>query len=102
VANLIELCPCGSNKTYPNCCGRYVDGNEPAPTAEALMRSRYTAYTLLREEYLRATWHHSTRPDSLELATEPSSKWLGLEVFRHECNHRRRIMPWSNSSRVTK
>ena len=48
------------------------------------MRSRYTAYTLDREDYLLATWRHSTRPASLELAAEPRSKWLGLEVKRHE------------------
>jgi len=78
-------CSC-SNKKYIDCCGRYLDGTEPAPTAEALMRSRYTAYILEREDYLLATWHHSTRPSLLELTAEPRSKWLGLEVKRHECN----------------
>ncbi|SDY94873.1 SEC-C motif-containing protein [Nitrosomonas sp. Nm58] len=77
-------CPCGSNKKYIECCGRYLDKGEIAPTAEILMRSRYTAYTLGREDYLLATWYHSTRPISLELASEPRSKWLGLEVKRHE------------------
>ena len=48
------------------------------------MRSRYTAYTLLREDYLLATWHSSTRPDDLGLADEVATKWLGLEVRRHE------------------
>jgi SEC-C motif-containing protein len=48
------------------------------------MRSRYTAYTLLRENYLLATWHPSTRPTSLGLAEEAPAKWLGLEVKRHE------------------
>lgn len=73
-----------SNKEYIDCCGRYLDDGEAAPTAEALMRSRYTAYTLGREDYLLTTWHHSTRPASLELANEPHRKWLGLEVRRHE------------------
>lgn len=80
----IILCPCGSNGKYTDCCGQYLDGDEAAPTAGALMRSRYTAYTLGREDYLLATWHHSTRPASLDLATEPRSKWLGLGVKRHE------------------
>ncbi|BCK88269.1 hypothetical protein MIZ01_2071 [Sideroxyarcus emersonii] len=44
------------------------------------MRSRYTAYTLLREDYLLATWHPSTRPASLGLAEEVPAKWLGLEI----------------------
>lgn len=74
----------GSNKTYVDCCGRYLDGGELAPTAEALMRSRYTAYTLLREDYLLDTWHHSTRPAALGLKDEVATRWLGLEVKRHE------------------
>ena len=77
-------CPCDSNKNYTDCCGRYLDGGEIAPTAEALMRSRYTAYTLLRENYLRLTWHSSTRPIALGLADDAATKWLGLEVKRHE------------------
>ncbi len=48
------------------------------------MRSRYTAYTLRREDYLLATWHASTRPTALGLAEEPHSRWLGLEVKHHE------------------
>ena len=79
------LCPCGSgSKKYADCCGRYLDGGEAAATAEALMRSRYTAYTLGHEDYLLATWHHSTRPAALELTSEPRNHWLGLEVKRHE------------------
>lgn len=77
-------CPCGSTKPYAACCARYVDTNEPASSAEALMRSRYTAYTLLREDYVLATWHPSTRPSSLGLAEDAQTKWLGLEVKRHE------------------
>lgn len=48
------------------------------------MRSRYTAYTLGREDYLLVTWYHSTRPSSLGLADTSHCKWLGLEVKHHE------------------
>lgn len=48
------------------------------------MRSRYTAYTLNCETYLLATWHHSTRPASLPLDGEAKTKWLWLEVKRHD------------------
>jgi SEC-C motif-containing protein len=78
------LCPCGNPKPYTACCARYVDSNEPAPSAEALMRSRYTAYTLLREDYVLATWHSSTRPSALDLADDKKTKWIGLEVKRQE------------------
>lgn len=84
MAKLNELCPCGGGKPYTACCACFVEGTETAPTAEALMRSRYTAYTLLKEDYLLATWHPSTRPTSLGLAQETPTKWLGLEVKRHE------------------
>lgn len=79
-----STCPCGSTKNFTDCCARYVDNNQLAPTAEALMRSRYTAYTLQREDYLLATWHPSTRPAALGLAEDVSTKWHGLEVKRHQ------------------
>ena len=74
-------CACGSGLLLMACCGRYLSG-EPAPTAEALMRSRYTAFTLRDEAYLLSTWHPDTRPQSLGLAQEsPVPKWLGLNVL---------------------
>jgi SEC-C motif-containing protein len=84
MSNQTTNCPCGSTKPYTACCARYVEDNEPAPTAEALMRSRYTAYTLQCTDYLMATWHSSTRPVALGLAEDKFTKWLGLEVKRHE------------------
>jgi SEC-C motif domain protein len=56
---------------------------EPAPDAEKLMRSRYSAYVLGDEGYLMATWHRTTRPASLALADGTKLRWLGLEVKRH-------------------
>ncbi len=88
--NRLTLCPCGSNKPYSDCCARYVIGGEPAQSAEVLMCSRYTAYTLRNEDYLLSTWHPSTRPAALGLADEAPTKWLGLEVKRreqHDANH---------------
>jgi SEC-C motif domain protein len=77
-------CPCCSAADYADCCGRYhadfPDGL-PAPTPEALMRSRYSAYVLGLIDYLLATWHPSTTPGELEL---PPVKWLGLEVLASE------------------
>lgn len=78
-----SLCPCGSGMDYVDCCGAYIDHPErAAPTAEALMRSRYTAYTRLNEPYLLQTWHPDSRPEALDLAGEVSLKWLGLDVLR--------------------
>ena len=74
-------CPCSSERTYAACCGRFHAG-EAAPTAEALMRSRYSAYVLGLVDYLRATWHPATRPAALDV--DGATRWLGLEVRRHE------------------
>lgn len=76
-------CPCGSRRDYAACCGRHHDG-VPALDAEALMRSRYSAFVLARADYLLATWHADTRPATLELADASQTKWLGLEVKRHQ------------------
>ena len=72
-------CPCGSGRALEACCGRLHAG-EPAPDAESLMRSRYSAYVLGLEDYLLATWHPDTRPAALELDATPRPHWLGLAV----------------------
>ena len=81
----LPICPCGATHrrrplAYADCCGRYVEhfDAEPAPSAEALMRSRYSAFVRENAAYLLATWHASTRPAQLDF--EPGAKWLGLEV----------------------
>lgn len=79
-------CPCGRANAkgkafaFGDCCGRYVGhfNDLPAPDAESLMRSRYTAFVLEDAEYLKATWHVSERPEQLDF--DPASKWLGLTV----------------------
>ena len=83
-------CPCGRvdakkrPAAYADCCGRFVDhfSTAPAPDAEHLMRSRYSAFVLERADYLLATWHSTTRPASLDL--DEATKWLGLEVREHK------------------
>lgn len=71
-------------RRYVECCEPLHHG-APAATAEALMRSRYSAYALRLEPYLLATWHVRTRPSSLDLHRDaPAPKWLGLRVLRHE------------------
>ncbi len=79
-------CPCGSARPYGACCGAlhaaFAAGRGlAAPTPEALMRSRYSAFVLDLRGYLLASWHASTRPAELE-PPEPGLKWLGLDVKR--------------------
>jgi SEC-C motif-containing protein len=77
-------CPCGRKLAYDHCCGRWHAGPQAlqAPTAEDLMRSRYSAFALGLPAYLRDTWHPSTRPAALE-PPAAGLRWLGLEVRRH-------------------
>lgn len=70
-------CPCGSGAALAACCGPWLAG-APAPSAGQLMRARYAAYTLGNAEFLRDSWHASTRPAQLNLSGAPT--WLGLEV----------------------
>ncbi|MFI1051588.1 YchJ family protein [Streptomyces griseoruber] len=72
-------CPCGLPPSYDACCGRYHRGPAGAPTAEALMRSRYCAFVKGDVAYLMRTWHPRTRPARLDL--DPSMRWTGLEIL---------------------
>ena len=75
-------CPCGLAASFQDCCGRYIDGGQQAPTAESLMRSRYAAYTMNNADYLLASWHVSTRPAELDLSREERFvKWLALDIL---------------------
>lgn len=77
-------CPCDAARRYSACCGRWHAGalHLGAPDAEALMRSRYSAYVMELRDYLHDTWYASTRPAE-PIAFEPGLRWLGLEVRRH-------------------
>lgn len=83
-----SVCPCGrldaksTPLLYGDCCGRYLETDEPVPDAESLMRSRYSAFCLERSTYLLATWHDSTRP--ADLSFDMAVKWLGLDVRKHQ------------------
>lgn len=76
------ICPCGSGNLLDGCCGRYHAG-QPAPCAEALMRSRYSAYVLGLVDYLLDTTlpAQKTGLDRDAIGRwSAQSTWLGLEV----------------------
>ena len=88
-----DRCPCGTGETYGECCGRYLADGRRAPTAEALMRSRYTGFATGATHYLLVTWHPSTRPDLLELDDEMA--WYRLDVVRTDAGG-----PWDDAGTV--
>ncbi|MDO9106382.1 MAG: YchJ family protein [Methylovulum sp.] len=73
-------CPCGSGKSYAQCCLPYHLGENLPPTAEALMRSRFSAFCLQNEGFLLATWDSSQRPAAIDFSGE-QNQWLKLEII---------------------
>ncbi len=80
----MTACPCKSEKKYDECCGPYLEGVKAAPTAEALMRSRYTAYTKDDYDYVIRTCHSSTRPSAEDFDDDTAINWTGLEIVATE------------------
>jgi len=77
-------CYCGSSLSFADCCQPYLVGTKKAPTAEALMRSRYSAFATGAADYLVATTHLSTRKFHKKadiLAWSKSNQWVKLEVL---------------------
>lgn len=72
-------CPCGTGLSYSECCGRYHAG-ATAPTAETLMRSRFTAFAVGDAEYLLRTWAPEDRPESLDLV-DAGIRFYRLDVL---------------------
>jgi len=80
-----QICPCNSGLVYGHCCERYHSSESKAPTAVALMRSRYSAYVLGEIEYLVATTLPASRGPNLKAdyqETQKSIEWIGLEVLQ--------------------
>jgi SEC-C motif-containing protein len=79
-------CPCGNEREYEQCCGPIIAGG-PAPTAEALMRSRYTAYVRGEIDYIMSSQDPNTGGDVDRDAIEKwsrESEWLGLKIVAKE------------------
>ncbi|MEU6270284.1 YchJ family protein [Saccharopolyspora shandongensis] len=74
-----KRCPCGLGEPFAECCARLHAGERRAATAEQLMRSRFSAFAVGDTAYLLASWHPSTRPDSLDL--DPGQRWVRLEIL---------------------
>jgi len=79
---MFEKCPCGSGKMYANCCKPYIKRKENAPTPEALMRSRYSAYVLHEIDYILDTCKENMKTHRQNIEDwSNNSVWLGLEII---------------------
>ena len=85
-----EKCPCGRINEgkalpYADCCEPFIERVRKPECCEQLMRSRYTAYSLAKVDYLMATWHPSKQSELVRqdlLQSAESTAWLRLEVVR--------------------
>jgi len=80
-------CDCGKGPSLDECCGPFISGEAKPDTAEALMRSRYSAYASEHIDYLAATHDPETsesmdREDTEKWAKE--AEWQGLEIVQTE------------------
>lgn len=77
-------CPCGTNQLYSLCCEPYISGKAKPPTAEALMRSRYTAFVICNMAYIKNTTAPETRKEFDEVQAKKwaqQADWKGLQVI---------------------
>lgn len=76
-------CPCGSGKSFSECCGPFILGEKLPGTATQLMRSRYSAYVIRDAAYLLDSWHPRTRPEKVEVGPDGPG-WIGLKIVNQE------------------
>ncbi|MCL2044173.1 MAG: YchJ family protein [Treponema sp.] len=82
-----KKCPCGTGRSYSECCEPYITGMAKPPTAESLMRSRYSAYTEHAIDYIVNTCYLPDKKDIDRKSTSEwseQSTWLGLKIIAVE------------------
>ena len=86
-----QICPCrqtsDDKRAYKDCCAPYIEQDQPAPTAEALMRSRYSAFAVENIDYLERTLAPEARHDFDRKAIAHwarQSQWVGLDILSTE------------------
>jgi SEC-C motif-containing protein len=83
----MSQCPCGSGRDFESCCGPVIAGTAPAPTAEALMRARYSAFATGTPAFLHSSLAPEAAADYSPEETEAwakNSQWKGLEIVATE------------------
>jgi SEC-C motif-containing protein len=80
---LDQICPCGTDKHYKNCCGMYHTKEQYPSTPEELMRSRYTAFVMKDMAYIQTTMRGPALAQFKKQGTNVSNneEWLGLKVI---------------------
>ena len=82
-----EMCPCKSGKSFGECCASIIAGETKAPTAEALMRARYSAYVTGDIDFLKSSGTRAVQAQfdaDASKAWSEAAEWHGLEIIRTE------------------
>lgn len=87
-----DSCPCHSGKSYGECCQKYHSGEAYPNTAEQLMRSRFSAFSLGLIDYLLKTWAQTTRPAEIEL--DSNIEWTNLVINGRKKGRKRDQEGW--------
>jgi SEC-C motif-containing protein len=85
IGRFMRICPCGSDKTYNDCCGKFIMGLAAPTTPEELMRSRYSAYMQADIHYIAQTMKGPAQKNFHPASAQSWAgqvTWLGLEVIR--------------------
>jgi len=78
----MTICPCQSGLSYSQCCQPLLENKQLAHTAEQLMRSRYSAFSLQNRSYLFKTWHKDFCPKYIDF--QAGMNWIGLKIIAQE------------------
>ncbi len=99
----LSKCPCGSGRSYAECCEGLHSGTRQAETPLDLLRGRYTAYALLNGDYIKASWHPDycpNMPARLMVADYKKIKLTGLIVIREEITGDRGVVEYQARLRI--
>ena len=88
MSNPNKICPCGSGKSYGECCEPIIKGTKLASTAEELMRARYSAYEKHEIDFIIESCHREEGVNEIDREATRSwseeSTWQGLKIIRTE------------------
>jgi SEC-C motif-containing protein len=76
-----NTCLCGSDLTYSSCCQLFHLHEKSPATATLLMKSRFTAYAMHNDDYLRTTWAETKRPKDINFSKD-EAKWTRLDIIK--------------------
>ncbi|MFA5265641.1 MAG: YchJ family metal-binding protein [Opitutaceae bacterium] len=79
-----DSCPCGSGKTFGECCAPVLAGKRPAPSAEYMMRARFTAHVVGDQAFLHSSYLETSKKPFIDQPEAHPTKWTRLVIHSEE------------------